>query len=215
MKTLINYLVKLQNILLPATCVLCGGVAKRDIDLCVACEAELPWVQTFTATLALFHYEKPIDHLITAFKFQQQLVYGRLLGELLLRRIREWYAHDDLPEYIIPVPLHTQRLRERGFNQALELARPIAKQLNIKIDVTSCKRVIATPAQSNLPAVQRQRNVKDAFSIQSTLHAKHVAVIDDVITTGCTITELSRKLRETGIERIDVWCCARTRLSEG
>lgn len=227
---------KLSHFLLPTTCVLCGARAGRDIDLCAPCEQDLPWLTTgacprcamplrsatnecghclqqalpFNNMLTLFYYRPPLDHLIAGFKFQQQLVYGRVLSELLLQRVQDWYRDKPLPDCIIPVPLHPQRLRERGYNQALELARPIAKELKIKLDVKSCQRVKATLAQSNLPAADRVSNIKHAFVIAADLRTKHIALLDDVVTTGCTITELSCELQAVGVKQIDVWCCART-----
>lgn len=234
-------ILQLQNYLLPATCVLCQTLTQRSRDLCHACEADLPWLQAacrccglampatmnsalcgtcikqpppFTSTVALFHYTHPIDRLLTALKFHKQLVYARLLGELLAERVRQHYG-EQLPDCIVPVPLHIKRLRERGFNQALELARPVAKELKIKLDFLSCERKKQTMAQSNLPAQQRKHNLKNAFVVKRALTAKHVAILDDVMTTGHTISELSRELQTAGIKRVDVWCCARTNLPEG
>jgi ComF family protein len=231
-------LTKIFNLLLPPTCILCGDPARQEIDLCKACQQELPWLTQmcercalpltnattcgaclyqpppFDKTLALWHYQQPVDHFITNLKFNHQLVYARLLGELLAQRLQQHYQQHALPECIIPVPLHTKRLRERGFNQALEIARPIAKQLKIKLDFKNCQRTRATEAQSALPAKHRHKNVKDAFAIKNKFHARHVALIDDVITTGHTITELSHALRKHDVEQIDVWCCARTSVIE-
>lgn len=229
---------KILNVLLPPTCILCGDPAKQRIDLCKPCEQELPWLDAvcavcalpltndmtekqicghclrhpppFTKTLALWHYQNPIDHFITRLKFNHQLVYARLLGDLLAQRLADHYRDHPLPDCIIPVPLHPKRLRERGFNQALEIARPIAKKLKLKIDFNACQRIRATEAQTALPANKRHRNVKNAFALKKALPVKQVALLDDVITTGHTITELSTLLRKTGIEKIDVWCCART-----
>jgi ComF family protein len=213
---------------------MCGDPAKQEIDLCQPCQQELPWLEQvcnrcalpltnattcgsclqqeppFSKTLALWHYQSPIDHFIAGLKFNHHLVYARLLGKLLSKGLQSHYQHQALPECIIPVPLHVKRLQERGFNQALEIARSIAKKLKLKIDFKSCQRTRATEAQSALPAKQRHRNVKNAFTVTNSFHYKHVALIDDVITTGHTISELSSVLREAGVEQIDVWCCART-----
>ncbi len=106
------------------------------------------------------------------------------------------------------MPLHATRLRERGYNQALELARPISSRLDIPIDYQSCTRARATPAQSALSARERSANVKGAFQVSQPLTARHVAIIDDVMTTGHTADELARMLQKTGVERIDIWVCA-------
>jgi len=133
-----------------------------------------------------------------------------LFGALLAERVRNNYRDQSFPECIIPVPLHAQRLRERGFNQALELARATAKQLLVPVEWQSCRRIRATPAQSQLLAAQRAANLKNAFQIIKPFRHKHVAIIDDVVTTGHTVTELSKALQRAGVERIDVWCVART-----
>lgn len=234
-------LAKILAQILPTTCVLCSVISPRSIGLCHQCEIDLPWLTTtckicavplmavkndkekicgqclqhklaFSAVTALFHYQPPIDNFIMALKFHQQLLYARLLGELLAMRLQQNYHQQALPELIIPVPLHPQRLRERGFNQALEIARPIAKKLNLPLDINHCERIRATSTQSLLPANQRQDNVKSAFKVMRALAVKHVAIIDDVITTGHTVNEFSQTLRHAGVERIDVWSVARTNI---
>ncbi len=183
----------------------------RDQDLCRNCEIDLPWVGTLSNNIiAVFYYQYPIDHLIGALKFANKLIYAKILGELMADRLVDCYKSESLPEVIVPVPLHKHRLRERGYNQALELARPIAKQLNIPIDFNSCVRIKHTEAQSLIPAKQRQKNVKNAFEVSKNFSAQHVAIIDDVITTGSTIKELSNVLLQSGVSRIDLWCCAKT-----
>jgi ComF family protein len=101
-------------------------------------------------------------------------------------------------------------LRERGFNQALELARLIAAQLNIPVDYSLCQRDKATPFQSGLSARQRKRNLKNAFSMTKTVPYKHVAIFDDVVTTGTTVNELAKKLKQSGVQIVEVWAIART-----
>lgn len=230
-----SYLKSLKNWLLPSVCVCCDANVKGDLDLCDDCKTELPWNNNYclrcaislpkesSATIcgpclqhppiyqhtsALFSYQYPIDNFITKLKFQQQLVYARLLSELFIERFANKIA---MPDCVIPVPLHTQRLRERGFNQALEIVKPIAKKFNIHVDFRSWQRVRATHAQSDLPSKQRAANVKDAFALKiKNFSAKHVVIFDDVVTTGHTISELSKALKASGVERIDVWCCAKT-----
>jgi len=159
---------------------------------------------------AVFHYASPIDFFIQRLKFNGQLNYARLLGKLMAIELSDRYSAtgSELPDLIIPVPLHPARLRERGFNQALELARPIAARFNIPIDYKSCLRIRETAKQSDLPAKSRRQNVKGAFQICG-LQADHVVIIDDVMTTGCTVNEFASKIRGTGVTRIDVWTCAR------
>jgi len=121
---------------------------------------------------------------------------------------KRYSVADELPEAIIPVPLFPSRLRSRGYNQALELARPIANQLDIPIDYKSCTRTRETVMQSDLPAKLRRRNVKGAFQTRS-IDADYVAIIDDVMTTGYTVDELARVVRSSGVKKIDIWICAR------
>ena len=225
-----------QQQLFPATCVLCGCDASGELDLCASCRADLPRVlrpcprcglplasdadnecgacvaepPAVTRTQVPFRYEEPVKHLILALKFNQKLYVARLLGELMA----EYYAQQgaDL-DLIIPVPLHASRLRARGFNQALELARPVAARLGIPINVHACVRTRGTPAQSDLPADQRAKNIKGAFKLTQSLQVRRVAIIDDVMTTGATVDELARTLLAGGVEEVHVWVCARALLN--
>ena len=117
-----------------------------------------------------------------------------------------------LPDILIPVPLHSSRLRQRGYNQALELARPIAEQLKLPLDTRSCRRLKSTIDQVGLSAKSRKSNVKDAFAVQGSFQDKHVVVIDDVMTTGSTVQELTEQLIKAGASQVDVWVCARAEL---
>ena len=142
-------------------------------------------------------------------KFGHNLIYAKILGELFAHFIQEKYQ-TNLPEIIIPVPLHNSRLRQRGFNQALEIARPIAKKLKTSLDVSSCERSKNTIAQTELNMNERIKNLNNAFALIKSLNYKHVAIFDDVVTTGSTVHELSKVLRKAGVIKIDVWCCAKT-----
>ena len=227
-----GWMKNIQNALFPATCVLCGCDAAGELDLCAACRADLPRVllpcprcglplatenetecgacvtapPAFTQTVVPFRYDEPVKHLIHALKFNQKLYVARVLGELMAEHCAQQGAR---PDVIIPVPLHTGRLRERGFNQALELARPIAARLNIPINVHTCVRTRRTAAQSDLPADQRAKNIKGAFELKEQLQVRRVAIIDDVMTTGATVDELARTLIAHGVEDVHIWVCAR------
>lgn len=237
MQIKMNYLKKLATWLLPHSCILCGRHANREQDLCESCFRDLPiliyacqrcakpmelirqtnvcvncihYPPPFDRTYALYFYDFPITRLIMDLKFGQALVNARILGELLVDKILTiWYRNKPLPEVIIPIPLHAQRLKTRGYNQALEIARPIGKKLSIPIDAKRSSRIINTSAQATLPAKERQLNIKNAFQIAQPLAYQHVAVIDDVITTGHTMTEFCKTLKLAGVKTIDVWCCAR------
>lgn len=225
---------KIYAWLLPFTCLLCGTLSDRNQDLCQSCYQDLPLAKhsclkcaipistigicgqclqktpPLDKTYALFLYQNPITKLILELKFNQAIVNARVLGELLTEKIQTtWYKINPLPDVIIPIPLHASRLKERGFNQALEIARPIAKALKLPLSIHSCIRVKPTAAQATLHAAERQQNMKHAFSIKEDFSNQHIAVIDDVITTGSTINEFCAALKQNGAKSIDVWCCAR------
>ena len=114
-----------------------------------------------------------------------------------------------LPTQLIPVPLHHTRLRERGFNQATELARRIGRELGIEIGLRCARRHRATQPQSLLSPTARRLNLRHAFSVQDTALAQHVAIVDDVMTTGHTGNELAKVLKQAGVQRVEVWVIAR------
>jgi len=204
------------------------------MDLCCDCEKELPFLQNYCKrcaeplssgqgtcgaclnapvlnlnTTALFCYQSPVDQLIIDLKFKNNLVSAKILGELLGKYLYEYYQDKTKPEVIVPVPLHASRLRERGYNQALELARPVAKKLNIPIDRLSITRVKSTLPQMGLSAKKRRNNIKRAFNANDKFRYRHVALVDDVITTGNTIFELCRLLKTSGVKKVDMWCPAK------
>lgn len=220
-----------QEWVLPPVCVLCGGRGERGRDLCPGCAGDLPVIAAacvrccaplpvagtcgycqrrppaFDRTTAVFHYRPPLDALVKRLKFNGDLHLARLLGGLMA----DYLAQNEtvLPELIVPVPLHGRRLRERGFNQALELARPVAARLGVPLAWRQVMRTRATDPQSDLPAKLRSRNVKGAFAAAAGFAAQRVAIVDDVMTTGYTANELAATLRRAGAADISVWVCAR------
>jgi ComF family protein len=217
--------------LYPPVCALCGASGSAGLDLCTHCQTDLPFLgiaclrcarplsipETCGAcqqqappqdrTLSAFRYAAPLDHLILQLKFHGKLHLAQLLGKLTAQQL-EQCVHSP-PECIIPVPLHPTRLRERGFNQALELAQPVAARLKIPINYQVVYRRRNTATQSGLPRQERKRNMRGAFALRGTLTARHVAIMDDVLTTGHTVGELTRTLRGAGVQIIEVWTCAR------
>lgn len=161
---------------------------------------------SFDNTYALFNYAPPISSLIAKLKFQGDLSVAKLFSQYW---IDYFLNKKSLPELIIPVPLHHKRLKERGFNQALEIAKPIGNYFKIPVDTKSCVRIKNTQAQSSLTAKKRINNVSNAFKLDYSISVKHVAILDDVMTTGNTVSEMGYLLKEAGIGRVDVWCCAR------
>ncbi len=152
-----------------------------------------------------FAYAYPVDRLIIGLKFNGDLTAAAELAGLLLPRV----AEQPRPDCLIPVPLHPNRLSKRGYNQALEIARPIAAKLNLPIDCSSSVRVRPTATQVGMDARSRRRNVRRVFAVRATVPGSHIAIIDDVVTTGSTVQELARALKRAGVERVQVWAIAR------
>ncbi len=229
-----QYLVRLQDLLLPPRCRLCGDSSEQASQLCVPCAAELPWLTTtcaqcaqpvtamppqgrcgvcqrrppvFDETTALFHYHPPVDHLLKCLKFARELAVAPLLAGMLAERLGQ--REQALPGQLVPVPLHHSRLRERGFNQATELARTLGRRLHIPVAHHLCRRLRPTEPQSRLPPAARRLNLRNAFTVQGTPEHKHLAIIDDVMTTGHTANELASALKQAGAERLEVWVIAR------
>ena len=193
--------------ILPQSCLCCAQVLWTATSLCGTC---LTHPKPFDRTYALFPYQPPIIRFITLLKFNHELSHAHTLGQLLIEKIKShWYRNQPLPELIIPIPLHPKRLQERGFNQALEIAKPIGKFFNISIDYHGTKRIKETVAQSGLKAPHRKRNMAHAFATQRSYAGLHVAILDDVITTGMTVSACAAVLKQSGAKRIDVWCVAR------
>lgn len=222
---------RLLAVLLPPRCLLCGARGARGDDLCAGCLGDLAANQPacpscalplatpapacgeclrrpppFSAAWAAFRYQHPLDLLESRFKFHHDLAAGRVLANAMAMRARE--AAPAAPALLVPVPLHPRRLRERGYNQALELARPLAAALGIPLRRDVLARVRDTPAQTGLDAAARRRNLRGAFVAIDGL-PDHVALLDDVMTTGATLRECARVLRRAGVVRVDVWTLAR------
>ncbi|MGN6327792.1 MAG: ComF family protein [Rhodanobacter sp.] len=220
--------------LLPLRCLLCGAAGAHGMDLCADCSNELPRNRSCCARCALplatsaalcgecqrrlppwdvawapFRYGWPLDRLESRFKFGADLAAGRVLSSLWRRET----CPMALPQQILTVPLHRSRLRQRGYNQVLELARPLARELRLPLRIDALQRVRRTGAQTELDAVGRRRNVRGAFALREGVAlAPHVAVIDDVMTTGATLAECARVLKRAGVQRVDVWALARAPL---
>lgn len=219
------------NWLLPPRCLLCSARGANGLDLCMDCAAELPRNRYCCARCALpmptsaalcgqcqrrtppwdaawapFRYGWPLDRLESRYKFAADLAAGSALTRLWQREP----IPIALPELILPVPLHRARLRQRGFNQALELARPLAHSLGIPLRSDLLQRLKPTTAQTELDAGARRRNVRGAFVLcEGVVWPAHVAIIDDVMTTGATLGECARVLKRGGVQRVDVWALAR------
>ncbi|QAU24486.1 ComF family protein [Dyella sp. M7H15-1] len=227
----IRWLSHLHHWLLPWRCLLCGDADANGMDLCADCAAELPRnthccqrcalplpmsvplcgrcqrkVPPWDAAWAPFRYAWPLDWLETRFKFSRDLAAGRALTTLWQREA----CPVTLPRMIIPVPLHHRRLRERGYNQAVEIARPLASIFGIPCRHDVLIRTRHTDAQTGLDAMERRRNLRGAFVLRNAVPLPtHVAVLDDVFTTGATLAECVRTLKRAGVVRVDAWALAR------
>lgn len=223
----------------PPRCALCGqsGLPRDfsgDLDLCAGCEGDLPLNDNvcehcaeplprqlfqptlcgaclkqppiFDACVAPFLYAFPMDRMIQGLKYRGDLAYGRILGLLLARHLEHRRTR---PELVIPVPLADARYRERGFNQARELALPVCDLLGLTLRSDLVIRHRETREQAALDRNERLKNTQRAFSLVAPLHARHVAIIDDVVTTGSTVNEISKVLRAAGAQWIEVWAVAR------
>lgn len=157
-------------------------------------------------TRAVFVYGFPLDRLVPRFKFHRDLAAGRLMADLMAGAL----ASAPRPDALVPVPLHGRRLRQRGYDQALELARAVGRRLDLPVLDTALLRSRDTAPQSEQDAQARRRNLRGAFSVRpgAALPA-HVALIDDVMTTGATLHAATRALLRAGVARVDGWVCAR------
>ncbi|HEY0939071.1 MAG TPA: ComF family protein [Steroidobacter sp.] len=218
----------------PHQCALCLQAGQKDLDLCAGCERDLPLNNhvcehcaeplpselpqptlcgtclkqppVFDACVAPFLYAFPVDRMVQGLKYRGDLAYGRILGELLARHLALRHTRPDL---VIPVPLAPMRYRERGFNQARELALPICRALKLTLSSSVLIRQRETLEQATLDRKERLKNTQRAFALTAPLAARHIAIIDDVVTTGSTVNEISKVLRAGGAEWIEVWAVAR------
>jgi ComF family protein len=211
------------------TCLLCRGAAHAL--LCEACNADLPRLDRslcprcalpsaggavcgrclarpphYDATVAALGYRFPADVLVHSLKFRGELALAALLGRLLAERV----GPQPPVHYLLPVPLAARRLRERGYNQALEIARHVARTTGTRLAPELCQRVGDTPAQTGLPWAARSGNVRGAFAAARALDGATIAVLDDVMTTGATLDEIAATLKGSGAAYVVNWVVART-----
>ncbi len=221
--------------LLPASCLCCEAPGCGNVDICAGCFRDLPRNEQacttcalpvpvgqrlcghcqgepppFTRLVAPWRYAEPMDGLIQALKFRGQLPAGRLLGTLLARELAHRRATADV---IVPLPLHRRRLRERGFNQASEIARCLPQRLGIPVRHDILRRPGGTVRQSRLARRARVTNIRGAFAARDTARGLCIALVDDVVTTGSTIEEAARTLLRQGAATVEVWAVARATLT--
>ena len=184
-------------------CVACGASTPPHVDLCGACATRHPPVDR---TICAVAYAPPVDYLIGRLKFRRDLRIVPTLVGLLRRAV----ASESDVDWLVPVPITPARLRERGFNQALEIARALGKDRRVRIARGIHRRHRTETPQSSLTnSAARRANVAGAFEARASIGG-HVAIVDDVVTTGATVNALARCLKAAGAARIDVWAVART-----
>lgn len=231
---LVNIIEKIKNTRLPSICILCNQYhhEKQTIcsecqkflikinnpcsscasqllnvyeKICNSCQIKKPYVdEVFTAYL----YEEPLKTLLHDFKYKKCLYIAPLLTKLML----DVQINKEKIKYLLPIPIHPQKLRERGFNQAAILTINLAKKLNLPYDLTICKKIINTPSQASLKASDRKQNLKNAFKAQAIKH-KEITLVDDLLTTGNTANEIAKTLKKLGATKVNLWCCARANLA--
>ena len=224
------------RLLWPRQCLACDEPGQAGLDLCADCALHWPRMACACPGCALplpqpgvcgaclgrrasarrrppldgvqaaCRYVAPADRLLLRFKFHRDLAAGALLAQLMAQA----FADAPRPAVLVPLPLHRARLRRRGYDQALELARPLARTLELPLVEDRLVRVRATGPQSELSRTERLRNVRGAFAVRAgpALPA-HVVLVDDVMTTGATLAEAARALRRAGVARVEAWVCAR------
>jgi len=201
---------RLQGIAWRQDCALCLAGTRGLV--CAACEAglgtdgALAWrAVAFDEAIARFEYRFPLDRLVQRFKYGGDLAIGRWLAERLAERVREAAR----PDLLAVPPLGPARLRERGFNQALEIARTVGRRLGVPVDARAVARRRDTPPQASLDRRARVANLRGAFACGADVRGRHVAIVDDVLTTGATADAIARVLKAAGAERVSAWAVAR------
>ncbi len=229
LSTLTHTIRQLYSNLMPIPCLLCGA-PHHEGCLCDACQAHLPLLGAACprcasplqqvmlcgqclhsppeqdASFSVFSYQSPIDHLIATLKYRDKLALIHLFATHMSHHLK----HRVKPDALIPIPLHPHRLRERGFNQSLELAKQLSQQLAIPVRHDILIRVRDTPPQASLPFSERKKNINQAFQLKCTDVPAHIALIDDVLTTGHTANVAAKLLRQAGVKTIELWTIART-----
>lgn len=218
-----------KRIIFKPSCLLCASPQANNHEACRACLNDLPWhpktscpqcglassgqlcgscissSPDFDATTSVFLYDYPIDAMMQRYKYGNMLNLGHTFGQLLSEKLS--LENIDL---IIPMPMHPTRLKERGFNQALEIAKVLTKNCKDKLDYKNVERQTLTPPQASLPLKERVKNIKGAFKVEADLTGKKIAIVDDVMTTGASLNELAKTLKKAGASHVECWVIART-----
>ena len=227
---------------LPTLCLVCRRTVRGAYSLCRDCEAELPWLgkvcgrcgeelnesgadfcsrcrlnpPEFDSCHAPFAYRPPVDKLIVDYKFNADFASGYALSRILAGFMTRRWREGKVPDLLLPVPLHASRLRRRGFNQALEIARVLAAESGTPLCPRGLRKLRPSPPQTKMQdARERGANIRASFGVArnpAIRDARRVALVDDVVTTMSTAMELTRALKQAGVEEVEVCCLARATL---
>ena len=219
--------------LLKQSCTLCASYDGGTLSLCESCLKNLPWHNakqcpqcslnsdgrtcgsclaaspSFDATHPLFTYDFPLDRLLQQYKYKETIQLANTFATMLQQKLSQQQSTRNI-DVIIPMPMHDKRLQERGFNQALEITRKLAKLIKLPLDYDVCHRVKLTPPQASLPLKERSKNIRGVFNCQKDLKGLNVAIVDDVMTTGASLDELAKTLKQAGAAHVECWVIART-----
>ncbi len=193
---------------LPPFCPLCGRPYHLgEMHLCGECLKDTPF---FKAARSVFFYEGPVREAIISFKFKENIALRKFWVREILFFLGS-FLQKIKPEVILPVPLHIKRLRQRGYNQSLLIAKDLAAKLGLRCEARVLRKVKATPPQVGLTAAERERNVRGSFAVKKKerIKGKCVLLIDDVFTTGSTVNECARVLMQAGAKAVFVITLAR------
>lgn len=189
----------------PASCHQCGQILNANLDICGQCLVSPP---AYDACFCPFEYEQPIDQLIRQFKYHGRPELAKLLAQILSKEIRDNAI--EIPDLLIPVPLHISRLRSRGFNQSLLLCQELGKILDIDTQPKALIKKRKTLPQAELDVKLRNKNLRGSFELKQAIRYKSVAIVDDVITTGSTVSEIAKVLKRNGVDYVQAWGIAHT-----
>lgn len=220
-----------QSLRLPSICLFCNQFHKSALAVCAECTTYIkplgPACQqcayplpddnylicgkcikkppAFDKAIIAYRFEEPLRSLLHRFKYNNSLYLANFLSQLMLNAFQNAAT---TTQCLIPVPMHPLRLRSRGFNQAAVLTKLLARNLNLPYDLKSCQKVHNTLPQASLGSKERKTNLHKAFKVER-IPYQHITLIDDLLTTGYTANEIALTLKKSGVEKVDIWCCAR------
>jgi len=165
----------------------------------------------FDSLVAPYQYGFPINALVQRLKYRSDRTIARVMGTLLASSVEQRHTGlAALPDMLLPMPMHSRRLRMRGYNHAQEIAHWCAKSLDLKLNPAAARRIVDTPALAGFGRAERQHHILGAFRASPVVNNRRIAIVDDVLTTGASSRELARELYDTGAISVELWVLART-----